>query len=216
MRRADLTEAQTKVLNAIQQRREAGEPPPTYRELASECGWTSTATVRDHLAALERKGYLARGGHRARGIRLETPPPKVDTIPVLGHVVAGIPEEASEFFEGNVSVPLGMTGGKPSFALHVHGDSMIDAGILDGDVAVIRRQSTAEHGDTVAATVQGETTLKRYEQRGKSAWLVPANKRYRPIRLISDGVVIHGVMVGLLRGRKRLLEVASLRSRGHE
>jgi repressor LexA len=194
-----LTKAQERILSAIQRRLQLAEPPPTYRELAEEMGCASTATVRDHLAALERKGYIERGGGRARGIRLLASAPKVIMLPVIGHIVAGTPEGAEELFEGDIAVPVTMTQGKRCFGLRVRGDSMGGVGILDGDLAIIRRQSTAGHGDIVAATFDGETTLKRLEYRGRSAWLVPANKRYRAMQVPLKDITIHGVMVGLLR-----------------
>ena len=195
-----LTPAQGRVLRAIQTSQDAGEPTPTYRDLCAQLGWKSTGTVRDHLRALERKGYieLSRGrGHRR--IRLQGRAALASGVPLLGTVVAGIPVSSEEFVEARVPVPAQWIDRDPHFALRVRGDSMKNAGILEGDCVIVRHQSTANDGDIVVATLEGETTLKRLRRHAQHVSLMAENPRYRPIRLRTDDARIQGVVVGLLR-----------------
>lgn len=192
-----LTPAQARVLDAIRSRVEAGQAPPTYRELQVDLGFHSTASVRDHLRALERKGFLLLGEGRFRSVRLVRDTAQATRVPVLGQVVAGLPTPAQEDFEGFVEVPSQWVRGD-TFALHVVGDSMKDAGILEGDIAVLRRDLAPRKGQIVCATVDGETTLKMFEPRKDGVWLVPANAAYRPIRLTENSLV-QGVLQVSLR-----------------
>jgi len=193
-----LTAIQARVLQAVRRRVDHGEPVPTYRELCSEFGWGSTGTARDHLCALERKGYVElAGGHRQLRLREEHPP--VARVPLVGRVVAGVPVTAEENVEHRVPVPAEWTGRGTCFALRVAGDSMRDAGILDGDQVVVRQQSTAHDGDIVVATLDGETTLKRLRVRGQRRTLVAENPRFRPIDIRTESAIVQGVVVGLLR-----------------
>lgn len=196
-----LTLIQARILAAIRRRADRGEPVPTYRDLCAEFGWSSTGTARDHLQALARKGYLELSGGRAhRQIRLREEPLAVIRVPVVGRVVAGSPITAEENVEGRIPVPAEWAGRGAHFALRVTGDSMKDAGILDGDHVIVRQQASAEDGDIVVATLEGETTLKRLRRRGRLVSLVAENPCYRPIEVRTDAAVIHGVVVGLLRG----------------
>ena len=192
-----LTPAQARVLDAIRSRVDAGQAPPTYRELQADLGFHSTASVRDHLRALERKGFLSLGEGRFRSVRLVRDTAQATRVPVLGQVVAGLPTPAQEEFEGFVEVPSQWVRGD-TFALHVVGDSMKDAGILEGDIAVLRRDLAPRKGQIVCATVDGETTLKMFEPRKDGVWLVPANAAYRPIRL-TDNSLVQGVLQVSLR-----------------
>ncbi len=192
-----LTPAQARVLDAIRSRVDAGLSPPTYRELQSELGFNSTASVRDHLRALMRKGFLSLGEGRFRSVRLIRDTVQATRVPVLGHVVAGMPTPAQEEFDGFVEVPSQWVRGD-TFALHVVGDSMKDAGILDGDIAVMRRDLAPRKGQIVCATIDSETTLKQFEPRKDGIWLIPANAAYRPIRLTDDSL-IQGVLQVMLR-----------------
>ena len=177
-----------------------GEPSPTYRELCSEFGWTSTATVRDHLRALSRKGYIELPQRRARAIRLKPQRPRATKVPVIGQIAAGTPVQTEQYSEGTIAAPPEWVRHGVHFAVRVSGDSMKDAGILHGDHVVARAQSHASHGDIVVATIDGETTLKRLKKRGAGWWLVPENERYPPISIKDQSTIIQGVMVGLLRG----------------
>ncbi len=195
-----LTPIQANVLAAIQRRLDGGEPSPTYRDLCAEFGWASTGTARDHLRALERKGFVELSGGRGhRQIRLGEEAPPASRVPLLGRVVAGVPISAEEHVEARIPVPGEWIDRHAHFALLVSGDSMNDAGILEEDCVIVRRQATAEDGEIVVATLDGETTLKRLRRRGKRVTLVAENRRYPPIEVQTESATIHGVVVGLLR-----------------
>lgn len=188
----DLTPAQQRVLNAIRSRMEIREPPPTYRELQEELGFNSTASVRDHLRALERKGFVQFGEGRARSIRLVEDIAQATTVPILGRVIAGTPTRSQEYMEGYIEVPTAWVHGD-TFALRVYGDSMIGVGILEGDIAIIRRDFEPCDGHIVCATLEGESTLKLLHVESDGAWLVPANPQYSRLRLTTDAS-IQGVL----------------------
>jgi len=197
--REHLSPGQARVLDALRRRAEDGAPPPTYRELCDQFGWKSTGTARDHLQALAKKGYVELADGRARQTRLIEDCRPVTQVPILGRVVAGIPDEAVEDAAGMVPVPRAWTSAGRHFALTVDGDSMVGAGILDGDLVVVRATPTARDGDVVVATIEGETTVKRLSTAGSHAMLVAENPAYRAIPLEGDSVVLHGVVVGVLR-----------------
>lgn len=181
----ELTAKQEKVLKFIRER--VGERlPPTIREIAGEMGFASTGTVRDYLKALQRKGYLKRENNKSRAIEL------LDKIPIISSIAAGEPKLAYEDIEGYVEIPRENT-----FALKVKGDSMIDAGIMDGDVAVIRKQKTADNGDIIAALLDNnEVTLKRLKRGAGRFFLEAANSKYPPIH--KDFSII-GKLVNIIR-----------------
>ena len=192
-----LTPAQARVLDAIRSRVDSGMSPPTYRELQVELSFHSTASVRDHLRALQRKGFLTFGEGRFRSVRLVRDIASATRVPVLGTVVAGLPTPAQEELHGFVDVPSQWVRGD-TFALKVIGDSMKDAGILEGDLAILRRDIPPTKGQIVCATLDGETTLKLFEPRKDGSWLVPAYSDYCPIRLTEDSQ-IQGVLQVCLR-----------------
>ncbi len=193
-----LTAIQAHVLEAVRRRVDRGVPVPTYRELCAEFGWGSTGTARDHIRALQRKGYVElAGGHRQLRLCAEHAP--VARVPLVGRVVAGVPVTAEENVEQRIPVPAEWTGRGTHFALRVAGDSMRDAGILDGDQVVVRQQPMANDGDIVVATLDGETTLKRLRVRGQRRTLVAENPRFRAIEIRTESAIIQGVVVGLLR-----------------
>lgn len=194
----DLTPIQRKVLESFRRRADLGDAPPTYRDLCREFGWASTGTARDHLRALARKGFLELSGGRARLVRLKDPT-QVARVPFLGHVIAGSPVPTEEMAEGRVPVPADWIGRSSAFALRVYGDSMIGAGVHDGDVVIVREQATAGDGDVVAATIDGETTLKRLRLRTGRTFLAAENPAFPDIEVIGEELEIHGVAVGLLR-----------------
>ena len=139
------------------------------------------------------------GGQAAEVVQQLGPDEIVGVAPLMGHVAAGIPTEADEHHDGWVPFPASWAAGGSCFALQVAGDSMLNAGIFDGDTAIVRRQETARSGQIVAATVEGETTLKRYLVEGDTRLLVAENVGYKPIDISAKGVVVHGRVVGLLR-----------------
>lgn len=193
-----LTDIQAQVFDTVKRRLEQGEPAPSYRELCAEFGWASTGTARDHLRALAKKGYLELPGKRGGRVRMRTNVSST-TVPILGRVVAGVPITAEENVEGFLPIPTTWSGSGEYFALRVFGDSMKNAGILEDDHVIIRKQEIANDGDIVAVTVEGETTLKRLKQQKEKTLLVPENSDYQPIDITTASTVVHGVVVGLLR-----------------
>ncbi len=183
--------------------------PPTVREIAEALGVSSTATVVQHLRALESKGYLARERYRHRDLRPHEPlrrPPRafeaeVVQVPLVGVIVAGRPLESVEVLgdEELVDIPASYLSTGEHFALRVRGESMIDDGICDGDVILVRRQDQAQAGQTVVALVEGEATVKRLYFHGAQAELRPANRTMEPIFVPRDQLTIQGVVISLLR-----------------
>lgn len=140
--------------------------PPTQEEIRDHFGFASLNAVRSHLILIERKGYLCLNAGKARGIQLvrstDTEMPGVDnSIPLLGRIAAGVPILAEQNIESLLPISPTLFGGGELFALHVDGDSMIQAGIMNGDVAVIRKQDCVENGEIGAVLIQQDATLKR-------------------------------------------------------
>lgn len=195
-----LTQRQSRVLEAFRRRVRQGHPPPTYRELCKEFGWSSTGTARDYIRALVQKGVLRAAAGKALGACLpESSSVTAIMLPVVGDVVAGHPVGAEEYVEGEVPVPEFMAAGEGAFVLRVRGDSMKGAGILDCDLVVVAPDSDPPLDAVVAVTIGGETTLKRLERRGNRLRLVPENSAYAPIDVNTEDVIIHGIAIGLLR-----------------
>ena len=181
--------------------------PPTIREIMDEFDINSTNGVRTTLAALEKKGHIRRHPRLSRGIELVGGPflPDRQTVevPVLGRVAAGSPILAEENVEETIHVDpsLAPASGR-TFALRVRGDSMVEAGILDGDVVVARQQETADRGDIVVALLDDEATVKRFDPVPGAVRLLPENTAYEPIVLSGDEgteLRIAGKVVGLMR-----------------
>lgn len=173
---------------------------PTYREIADHLGLRAVASVQQYVRQLAAKGYLAvEGKGRARALRLLRSATCEGKVWLLGRVAAGVPIEPVERAE-SVEVPRSMLRrAGDHFALRVRGDSMVEVGILDGDLAVVRRQPTAEEGETVVAVVDGLATIKRLHREGARVWLVPANPALAPLEVTDREVAIRGVVVGLVR-----------------
>jgi len=195
-----ITPKQKKVLDFIRERvRE--NLPPTIREIAAQMGFSSTGTVRDYLNALEKKGCLKRGKKSSRAIELAE---KCGKIPIISMVAAGKPAWAYEDIRGYVDPDdlfLGRISQQDVFALEVKGDSMVEAGILDGDIAVIKKQQAADNGDIVVALLEdNEATLKKLRYRNKRPLLEAANKNYSPIE--KEFTVI-GKLITILRKYNR-------------
>ncbi|MFA6357296.1 MAG: transcriptional repressor LexA [Candidatus Omnitrophota bacterium] len=177
-----LTPKQEQVLNFIRKR--VGERlPPTIREIGEELGFKSTGTVRDYLKALMQKGLVKRMNNKSRAIEL-TERASIK-IPIIGTINAGKPNLAYEEIQGYVDADdlfLGRLGFDDVFALRIKGDSMIDAGILNGDIAVIKKRPNADNNDIVAALLDNnEVTLKRLSSKSGKFHLEAANANYAPI-----------------------------------
>ncbi len=193
-----LTPRQQRCLDAVASHLRRTGMAPTYRELGRALGIASTQAVRDHLVALERKGRL-RLRPTARGIQLVDAP--AAGIPILGRIAAGRPIEAVENVEGMLDLGT-LRGGSPDvFAVRVVGDSMVGAGIVDGDLAVVRPAPEVENGGLAAVLVDGAVTLKRFHREAGAVVLVAANPAHPP-RILREGegeVRVLGRVVGLVR-----------------
>jgi repressor LexA len=197
----DLTARQQRILEFIGDTvRERGYPP-TVREIGEAVGLTSSSSVHSQLANLQRKGLLHKDPTKPRAIQIDEPRVEGAVVPVLGRIAAGAPVLASEHVEEYLTVPMGFVDGVDHFALRVTGDSMIDAGILDGDTVVVRRQDSAETGDIIAALLPGpaedEATVKRLRLEKGRVILVPENPALKPFEM-ADGSIL-GVVVAVLR-----------------
>jgi repressor LexA len=194
-----LTARQQQVLECIRNfQRETGLSP-TRQDLAERMGFQSKNAASDHLRVLARKGYIELYSDRSRGIRLLDATPDEDELPVVGRVAAGSPVEAIENIETTVPVPAHLFRQRPTYLLRVQGDSMIDAGIFDGDLIAVRKTGEARSGQIVVARIDDEVTVKTLKLNKASATLLPANEDYAPIRVAPEELMIEGVFVGLIR-----------------
>jgi repressor LexA len=178
-----LSSKQAHVLEVIERLITRNGRPPTYRDIAHEAGYSAVGTVQDHVRALIGKGFLTKGAGVARGLR---PSYQADSmsVPILGAVPAGNPIEAIEDHQGALAVSnLPAKSIQRVYALKVRGESMIEAGIMDGDYVVVRQQSEARNGDIVVAMIDGEATVKYYEKKAGRTRLIPANPRFEPIEI---------------------------------
>jgi repressor LexA len=222
-----LTQRQQMVLDFIRQSIVDRGYPPTLREIGARMGIRSTNGVNDHLRALERKGYLTREDMKSRALR----PTNIDhqtngaggaglagldglvepaandgdliEIPVVGRVAAGLPLLAEEHVIDTVRIDRNLVkGGREVFGLRVHGDSMIDAGILNGDYIFVKKQLTASKGDIVVALISDEATVKYYYPEKDQVRFQPANKNMAPIYVRAADfkpTMLLGVVVGVFR-----------------
>jgi repressor LexA len=197
-----LTRRQELVLAFIAESIEQRGYPPTMREIGERMGIRSTNGVNDHLKALERKGYIHREDLKSRTLRPTTATQRTVAVPLLGRVAAGRPIQAVENHEDTLVVDRALVGGEESFALRVEGDSMIEEGILDGDLVFVRPRGTAERGALVVAMVNDEVTVKRYYPEGGEIRLQPANAAMAPLRFVPGedvSFVLLGEVVGVYR-----------------
>lgn len=207
----DLTNRQRAILDFIVSAVEEHGYPPAVREIGDAVGLSSPSTVHAHLIALEEKGYLRRDPTKPRAIEVMWEPevgtmeekPGIRHLPIYGRIAAGPTSLAEQTHEGVLPFPKEFIGDTPHFVLTVKGDSMIDAGILDGDLAVIRAQPDASNGDIVAAQITGptgeaEATIKRFRREDRRILLVPENSSMAPIEAPSDLRII-GKIVALIR-----------------
>lgn len=201
----ELTEKQRQILEFIVERIEERGAPPTMREIADRFAFASTASVKGHLDALEKKGFIQRREWTARGIELIKE--RVERlfgggIPLVGRVAAGQPILAEENIEDVLKLEGLFPTDQELFALRVQGDSMIDAGILEGDILIVRPQPTADVGDIVVAILGEEGTVKRFGRAGDHIRLEPANPNYLPI--VTREARIVGVVIGVIRHLRSL------------
>lgn len=178
--------------------------PPSMRELAEALGYRSVGSVHYQLGELQRLGYVQRDESKPRALEILSPSepaerPQVEAVlvPLLGRVAAGVPVTAEENIEEFLPVPAMLVGRGTTFALRVVGDSMVDAGILDRDLVLVRVQATADDGDIVVALIDDEATVKVLSRQREATWLMPRNAAYAPIP--GNDAAVLGKVVGVLR-----------------
>jgi repressor LexA len=200
----DLTKRQQEIFDFIKRYSAKYGYPPTVRDIGKAVGLASSSTVHAHLSNLEKVGLLRRDPSKPRALELLDRAVggvrdivKPSGLPLVGHVAAGQPVLAEENIEDYVDVPEAAGGGEGEYLLRVRGDSMKDAGILQGDFVVVRPQDTAENGEIVVAMVGEEATVKRFFRENDHVRLQPENRSMKPIR--SKEVRVLGRVVGLLR-----------------
>ena len=199
----ELTPRQASILQFIITSIRENGYPPTIAEIGDRFNIASTNGVNDHLRALERKGYIARSS-KARGIHVTEKAAtglynsEVATLPLVGRIAAGAPMLAEENIEDHVAVSADLAR-RASYCLHVRGDSMIEDGILDGDVVIVEHKPVASPGDIVVALVGDEATVKHFHPRGEVVELRPANSTMTPIVVPADALQLQGVVVALQR-----------------
>lgn len=174
---ARTSDKQEKILEFLNRYIEENGYPPAVREICAAVGLKSTATVSYHLGELKRQGRIQTESGKSRTISLASPPTRGNQIPILGLVTAGLPILAQENWEGTIP----WEGEANCFALRVRGDSMVGAGILSGDLVVVRPQSDAVNGEIVVALLGDEATVKRFHRDDSGVWLLPENPAYQPI-----------------------------------
>ena len=177
----NLTAKQAQILRFIQNKTSENGKPPTLREIGRQFGFNSTGTTRDHLTSLAKKGYIRLTPRQSRSIELVKP--VIFRIPILGRIMAGVPELAFEEAEGFLHLDEFLPNpDREIFALTIKGDSMIEKGIHEGDIAIIRKQRIATEGDIIAALIENEATIKIFKKQRNAVYLAPANKNYKEIR----------------------------------
>jgi repressor LexA len=202
----DITHRQRQILEFIQRMVESRGYPPSVREIGDAVGLSSPSTVHSHLSSLVQAGYLRRDPSKPRAIEvldhveeegLHRAP--VRDVPLVGRIAAGSPVLAEQDIEEIFPLPTELVGNDPVFMLRVKGDSMIDAGIHDGDLVVVRRQQEARDRDIVAALIDDEeATVKRLQRRDGRVILISENPAYAPM-VFTEGVQILGKVVAVLR-----------------
>jgi len=205
---SNLTDRQRGILDFIESETGSRGYPPSVREIGEAVGLTSTSTVHAHLATLQRLGYLRRDPTKPRAIEVRYDPGSgasgerrpVRHVPLVGDVAAGTDVLAQENVEELMPLPADFTGSGPVFMVRVRGDSMIDAGILDGDYVVVRQGSEVRKGDVVVAGIPGEEgTVKTFTRKGAKIVLQPANARLAPMEFDAGDVCIYGKVVTVVR-----------------
>lgn len=203
----NISNRQEKILRFINKKIKESGYPPSVREIAKAVDLSSSATVHSHLKKLEEKGYLKRNPSKPRAISLlsrkrdgsyDTGVNNLVYVPVVGRIAAGKPILANENIEDYFPLtPDFVKGKKEVFILHVRGDSMVNAGILDRDYIVVRKQDTAINGEIIVALLEDEATVKRFFKTDKKIKLMPENDYMEPI--VIDDVKILGKVIGVVR-----------------
>ncbi len=200
--REDLTTRQAQILSYIKDQIKNTGYPPSVREIGLAVGLKSSSTVHAHLVQLEEKGYLRKDPTKPRAIipvpsQEEQSLTQIVSLPMVGQVAAGVPILAEQNIDAFIPVPAELIGSGQHFLLQVRGDSMIDAGILDGDYLIVRQQADANNGEIVVAVLEDEATVKRLFKHDGYIELRPENPAMQPIMV--PRAVIAGKAAGLLR-----------------
>ena len=177
---AELSKMQQRIYDFLASYIQSRGYPPSVREIGEAVGLKSPSTVHFHLKHLEEAGVIAKGAGKGRAITLMAQPVPEDKVPIVGNVAAGSPILAEECIEDYLTFDTGGRAGE-YFALRVRGESMLNAGILPGDLVVVRRQETANNGEIVVAMIEDEATVKRLSRKTGRTWLLPENDAYSPI-----------------------------------
>jgi repressor LexA len=199
--RDKLTTRQRQVLDLVREIIQDSGMPPTRAEIATALGFRSANAAEEHLRALARKGVIELVPGASRGIRLKETSRQAAGLPLVGRVAAGRPILAEEHIQGHYQIDQALFHPRPHYLLQVHGMSMKDAGILDGDLVAVHRTPEVRSRQIVVARLDDEVTVKRYRQEGKIVWLLPENADFEPIRVDLDqqAIIIEGVVVGVVR-----------------
>lgn len=197
----ELTPRQKEILEMIQEFIGETGMPPTRAEIARQLGFKSANAAEEHLRALQRKGVLELLPGASRGIRLKDSLRDQMGLPLIGRVAAGNPILAQEHIEAHYKIDPQLFSPKPHYLLRVHGMSMKDAGILDGDLVAVHRTPEVRSRQIIVARLDDEVTVKRYRQNGSLVSLLPENDEFEPIEvdLREQALVIEGVVVGVIR-----------------
>jgi repressor LexA len=197
----DLTPRQKQILLLVQKVIVETGMPPTRAEIAKTLKFRSVNAAEEHLRALERKGVIELLPGTSRGIRLKDSMREQIGLPLVGRVAAGQPLLAEECIEARYQIDPDVFKKPPHFLLRVHGMSMRDAGILDGDLVAVHRTPDVRNRQIVVARLENEVTVKRYRQEGHRVWLLPENPEFAPIQvdLREQALSIEGVVVGVVR-----------------
>jgi repressor LexA len=203
----DLTDRQRQVLDFIKSETRRHGYPPTVRDIGQAVGLSSSSTVHAHLAALEAKGLIRRDPSKPRALEVldrndgapavTIPASNVVQLPVIGAVAAGVPTLAAENIETTIPLPTEIVRDDATFVLRVKGESMIDAGIFDGDYVVVHQQPTAVNGDIVVAQIEDDATVKRFFRESDRIRLQPENPTMEPI--YARDVTVLGKVVAVFR-----------------
>lgn len=196
----ELSELERDIFEFIQEKITYDGYAPSVRDIAKALGIRSTSTVHSYMHRLEDKGYIQMEQGKSRAVKIERKgePDKMLRVPILGKVAAGIPITAVQTCEGYVDYPASMSRGKSSlFALRVQGESMINAGILDGDIVIVENRRYANEGEIIVALLDDEATVKRFYKENGRIRLQPENPKMKPI--YCNDVMILGVVIANFR-----------------
>lgn len=204
----DLSNKQIFILDFLKKQIASKGYPPSVREICDAVGLKSTSTAHSHLNKLEKLGYIKRDATKPRAIEIldkakveqDFPTPEILTLPLVGQVTAGIPILAKQNVEDYIALPSNLVKGTNNFVLKIKGDSMVNAGILNGDFVVVDRRSTASNGEMVVALVYNEyATVKTFENTVEGIKLIPQNDFMEPMILDKKNIQILGVVTGVFR-----------------